>query len=54
MPTVNIFLPPLLGGFLLVSLWYPLRYWIQRQEGYRLVFAASIAGGRSFLVKRLR
>ena len=45
MPTVNIFLPPLLGGFLLVSLWYPLRYWIQRQEGYRLIFAASIAGG---------
>lgn len=45
MPTVNIFLPPLLGGFLLVSLWYPLRYSVQRQEGYRLVFAASIAGG---------
>lgn len=28
-----------------MSLWYPLRYWIQRQEGYRLIFAASIAGG---------
>lgn len=53
MPTVNIFLPPLLGGFLLVSLWYPLRYWIQRQEGYRLVFAASIAGGFLLFIAQL-
>lgn len=53
MPTVNIFLPPLLGGFLLVSLWYPLRYWIQRQEGYRLVFAASIAGAFLLFIAQL-
>lgn len=53
MPTVNIFLPPLLGGFLLVSLWYPLRYWIQRQEGYRLIFAASIAGGFLLFIAQL-
>lgn len=38
-------MPPLLGGFLLVILFYPLRYWIQQQEGYRLIFTASIAGG---------
>ena len=53
MPTVNIFLPPLLGGFLLVILWYPLRYWIQRQEGYRLVFVASIAGGFLLFIAQL-
>ena len=50
MPSVNIFLPPLLGGFLFVSLWYPLRYWTQREQGYKLVFAASIAGGLFLLV----
>jgi len=49
-PSVNIFLPPLLGGFLFVSLWYPLRYWTQREQGYKLVFAASIAGGLFLLI----
>ena len=41
---VDIFLPPLLGGFLFVSIWYPTRYWIQREQGYKIFFAASIAG----------
>ena len=59
MPSVNLFLPPLLGGFIFVSLWYPLRYWSQREGGYRLVFAASVAGGlfllfAHFLILALR
>ena len=49
MAAVNLFLPPLLGGFIFVSLWLPLRYWSQREGGYKLVFAASVAGG-SFLL----
>lgn len=44
MPRVDIFLPPLLGGFIFVLLWYPTRYWMRREQGYKLVFAASIAG----------
>ena len=50
MPTVNLFLPPLLGGFIFVSLWFPLHYWSQREGGYKLVFAASIAGGLFLLL----
>ena len=50
MPTVNLFLPPLLGGFIFVSLWLPLRYWSQRAGGYKLVFAASVAGGLFLLL----
>ena len=38
-------MPPLLGGFIFVSLWYPLRYWAQREGNYKFVFAASVAGG---------
>ena len=50
MSTVNLFLPPLLGGFIFVSLWVPLRYWSQREGGYKLVFAASVAGGLFLLL----
>ena len=50
MPSVNLFLPPLLGGFIFVSLWVPLRYWSQREGGYKLVYAASVAGGLFLLV----
>ena len=50
MPSVNLFLPPLLGGFIFVSLWIPLRYWSQRAGGYKLVYAASVAGGLFLLL----
>jgi hypothetical protein len=50
MLSVDIFLPPLLGGFLLVALWYRLRYWSHREQGYKIVFAAAIAGGFLLIV----
>ena len=50
MPSVNLFLPPLLGGFIFISLWYPFYYRIQRLQGYKLVLIASIAGGIFLLV----
>lgn len=50
MPTLNLFLPPLLGGFIFVSSFYLTRYWIAREQGYKLVFAASIAGGVFWLL----
>jgi hypothetical protein len=44
MPPLNLLLLPLLGGFVFVSKWYVTRYYTLRSDGYRLVFAASIAG----------
>ncbi len=44
MPPFNALFLPLLGGFICVSLWYPTRYFTLRSDGYRLIFAASIAG----------
>lgn len=53
MPDINLFLPPLLGGFLFVTLWHPLRYWAEREQGYKLVFAASILGGLFLVLAHL-
>lgn len=51
--SLNAFLPPLLGGFIFVNLFFPVAFWVRRQEGYKLVFAASIAGGVSFAAAHL-
>jgi hypothetical protein len=42
-PSVDVFLPPLLGGFVFVLLWYPTRFWMRREEGYKFVFLAATA-----------
>jgi hypothetical protein len=44
MPPISVLTLALLGGFILVSNWYPTKYYILRSDGYRLVFASSIAG----------
>ena len=44
MPQFNLLLPPLLGGFIFASCWYPLRYYTLRSDGYRLIFTSAIAG----------
>lgn len=40
----------ILGGFIFVSRWYPLRYYTLRSDGYRLLFTASIAGAVSLFL----
>ena len=41
---LDALLPPILGGFLFVILFFPLSFWSNRQEGYKLFFTATIAG----------
>lgn len=43
MSALNEFLPPLLGGFLFSLLFTPLRLYLARADGYRLLFAVSTA-----------
>lgn len=43
MPALNEFLPPLLGGFLFSVQFWPLRLYLARADGYRLLFAVSVA-----------
>lgn len=45
MPSLNLFLPALLGGFIFVNAFYVTRLWVQRKEGYSLILAASVAAG---------
>lgn len=44
MPSLDLLLLPLLGGFLFVSQWYPTKYSALRSAGYKLLFMAAIAG----------
>src|SRR5690606_35990193 len=53
MPALNLFLPPLLGGFIFVSFFYVSRLWVEREQGYKLVFAASIVGGLAWALSIL-
>src|SRR5579875_1922167 len=48
----NLFLLPLLGGFLFFHLTHFFRFSAQRLDGYRLLFQAAIAGaGLAFLAR---
>lgn len=40
----NLLLLPLLGGYMLLSQWYPTRYVLLRSQGYRLLLYSSAAG----------
>ena len=42
---VTPLLVPALAGFLLLSITHLFRYWLNRQGGYKLVFATAVAGG---------
>lgn len=53
MPSLSLFLPALLGGFIYVQTFYRTRLWTQRREGYSLVLAASVAGGVLWFVSHL-
>lgn len=53
MPSLDLLLLPLLGGFLFVSQWYPTRYSALRSAGYKLLFMAAIAGVVSLFISTL-
>lgn len=42
--SLNLFLLPLLGGFIFVSRWNVSRFFILRADGYRILFHSSLAG----------
>lgn len=53
MPSLDLLLLPLLGGFIFVSQWYPTKYSAFRSAGNRLVFFAAVAGAVFLFVASL-
>ena len=40
----NLLLLPLLGGYILLSRWYPTRFLVLRSQGHRLILYSSVVG----------
>ena len=50
---LGLLLIPALGGYLVLALTHRSRYWVARQEGYKLFFSAAIAGAALLVAARL-